>query len=311
MEHYVTLFDSLFLPHGLALLRSMQRHAGRFTLWVLCMDDATHAVLERLALPEVRLLRLAEWETDALRRVRPTRSTGEYCWTLTPFAPRFVFDADPSVARVTYLDADMWFRRSPEPIFKEFEASGKAVLITDHGYAPELDQSETAGQYCVQFVVFERHAGEPVRQWWADRCLEWCFARLEDGRFGDQKYLEQWPVLFGSAVHVLERTELILGPWNAGRFPYTSCVAWHFHGARLVPSRRGRPVLALGDYIIPVPTLANIYKKYLSDLRACLQDLKGVGFSARLWPRPTLWARAKTLIYFLSLRISSLRATVD
>jgi hypothetical protein len=34
MEHYVTLFDSLFLPQGLALHMSMERHAGVYTLWI-------------------------------------------------------------------------------------------------------------------------------------------------------------------------------------------------------------------------------------------------------------------------------------
>ena len=31
MEHFVTLFDSLFLPQGLALHMSMERHAGKAT----------------------------------------------------------------------------------------------------------------------------------------------------------------------------------------------------------------------------------------------------------------------------------------
>ena len=47
MEHYVTLFDSLFLPQGLALHMSMERHAGNYTLWILCIDDAVHDVLTK------------------------------------------------------------------------------------------------------------------------------------------------------------------------------------------------------------------------------------------------------------------------
>jgi len=99
MEHYVTLFDSLFLPQGLALHASLERHGRPYTLWILCVDtDACH-VLKKLALPHVRLLELDRLETDELRLVKPTRTRGEYCWTLTPFAPRFVFEADETVRR--------------------------------------------------------------------------------------------------------------------------------------------------------------------------------------------------------------------
>ena len=86
MEHYVTLFDSLFLPQGLALHTSMQRHVKNYTLWILCVDDEAHRVLTQLRLPNVRLLQLSQLETEDLLLVKPGRSKGEYCWTLTPLA---------------------------------------------------------------------------------------------------------------------------------------------------------------------------------------------------------------------------------
>ena len=85
MEHYVTLFDSLFLPQGLALHASMERHAAPYTLWVLCIDDAAHEVLTSLRLPNLKLLALSQLETPELLAIKPGRSRGEYCWTLTPF----------------------------------------------------------------------------------------------------------------------------------------------------------------------------------------------------------------------------------
>ena len=111
MEPYVTLFDSFFLPQGLALHISMERHVDNYTLWILCVDDEVHDALSKLNLPNVRLLQLSKLETSELLAVKPTRSIGEYCWTLTPFTSRFVFEMDTTVSRVTYLDADMWFRK--------------------------------------------------------------------------------------------------------------------------------------------------------------------------------------------------------
>jgi len=263
MEHYVTLFDSLFLPQGLALHMSMERHVKDYTLWTLCVDDEVYSVLYKLKLPNVRLLQLSKLETQELLRVKPMRTKGEYCWTLTPFAPRFVFEADPDLERVTYLDADLWFRKDPSPIFNEFDVSGKSILITDHAYAPEHDQSATSGQYCVQFITFVRGGGEIVRKWWEEKCIDWCYARHENGKFGDQKYLDDWPERFGTHTHVLKDKELILAPWNAFRFPYGNSIAWHFHGFRIINSEAAH----IGSYKIPKTVVINLYEKYAIDIK--------------------------------------------
>jgi hypothetical protein len=277
MEHYVTLFDSLFLPQGLALHMSMERHVKDYTLWILCVDDEAHTVLTKLQLPNVRLLQLSKLETEDLLRVKPARSKGEYCWTLTPFAPRFVFEADPEPERVTYLDADLWFRKHPKPIFNEFNASGKHVLITDHAYAPDYDQSATSGQYCVQFMTFTRNGGEIVRKWWEIRCIEWCYARFETGKFGDQKYLEQFIVLFPQAVHVVLDKSAFLASWNAKYYPYSLSTVYHFHGLRLQKNKK----INIGWYEIPKKTKENIYFPYISDFNNSITLLKEIGYTVK------------------------------
>lgn len=295
MEHYVTLFDSLFLPQGLALHMSMERHAGDYyTLWTLCVDDETHDILTKLNLPNVRLLQLSMLETDELKQVKADRSKGEYCWTVTPFAPRFVFETEPAVQRVTYLDADLWFRKNPIPIFREFDASGKHVLITDHAYAPECDHSATSGQYCVQFMTFTRD-GEGVRKWWERRCIEWCYARPEDGKFGDQKYLDDWPERFSSQVHVLSDKEMALAPWNATRFPYSGGIFWHFHKLRI--SKIGSSLLVqYGTYPLPKATRFYVYLPYLQDLRDAIILLKDNGFNVNPQQTFTLFGLIKAKI---------------
>lgn len=283
MEHYVTLFDSLFLPQGLALHGSLEKFAGDHTLWILCMDEPTFEVLVRLNLRNVRLLRLVALETPELLRLRRERTAVEYCWTVTPFALRFVFEADSGVERVTYLDADIWFRRNPAPIFQEFEASGKQVLITDHAYSPEYDQSATSGQYCVQFMTFTRHGGEAVRSWWEKCCIEWCHARFEDGQFGDQKYLDDWPERFADRVHVLQHQAWTLAPWNATRFPYGNAVIYHFQGLRLMDG--GRVNLVGGAYALPPMLIRYVYEPYLDSLRQALAALRRIGFEPKAQQR--------------------------
>lgn len=287
MEHYVTLFNYNFLPQGLALYLSMDRHIKEYLLWILCVDDQTYDILSSLALSNIKLLKLSDLETEELVAIKDSRSIGEYCWTLTPYAPRFVFEAEESVARVTYIDADLWFRKSPKIIFEEFTESGKAVLITDHAYAAECDYSATAGQYCVQFLTFVRGGGECVRKWWQDRCIEWCFSRFEDGKFGDQKYLDDWPERFESHVHVLQNKELALAPWNATRFPFGNAVFYHFHGLRLISDKS----VEVGNYSLPKTLVENVYRPYFQDLRNSLEILQKSGYLFHKQARSTSIAR--------------------
>lgn len=260
MEHFVTYFNKSYIPQGLCLHDSMQKKIGDFVLWVLCLDDETYNLLEEKKLNGVRLLHLSEWEDERLLNVKKNRTFTEYCWTLTPYTPKIVFESDKTVNRVTYIDADIWFLQNPKCIFDEFDRSSKDIYITEHAYSPEFDQSSFSGKYCVQFVIFNREGGEIVRKYWEDCCIDWCFAKAEGGKFGDQKYLDEWPERFPQNIHVAQKKEWFLAPWNALRFPYSDGIVWHFHGF----SMEGNYIKLYQNYKIPNPTYLNIYKPYSS-----------------------------------------------
>jgi len=281
-EHYVTLFDSGFLPNGLALHASLRRHDPDSVLWILCMDISCFEILSSLNLEGVRLLKLDEVETPALLEVKPSRSVGEYCWTLTPFTADMVFNRDDSVQRVTYLDADMWFLRSPAPIFADLEGSGAASLITPHAYADEYDREIEYGIYCVQFMPFVRGGSDAIRSQWKAQCIDWCFAKPDSGRFGDQKYLDDWPQHFGSQVRVESNPGWTQGPWNATRFSVTDAVTYHFHRLRITSPN----TVNVGLYRLPKAHLANVYQPYLRDLRNAVALLTASGYDVRVQQHP-------------------------
>ena len=54
-------------------------------------------------------------------------------------------------------------------------------------------------------------------KWWRDRCIEWCFARLENGKFGDQKYLDDWTERFEN-VCIIENPGAGVAPWNVQQY---------------------------------------------------------------------------------------------
>ena len=274
-EHFVTVFDFGFAPQGLALYRSLERHVGDFTLWVLAMDERLEGLLRALGLEKLRVIRLGTIETDALRNVRPSRSQREYCWTLTPFLYRAVFDQDRTIGRVTYVDADVWIRASVAPVFREFEDSGKKIQITEHAFSPSRDASADFGKYCVQFQTMARYGSEKVRAEWEEQCLEWCFGEPEGGKFGDQKYLDAWPSDYPDDVHVAQAKHFFLGPWNATRFPFSDGLMYHFHQVRINPDDT---TPRFGTYELPSPLVENVYKRYLAEIRLVHDLMRSVGF---------------------------------
>ncbi|WP_418314686.1 hypothetical protein [Piscinibacter sakaiensis] len=287
-EHFVTYFDSRFLAVGMALRESLKALGCDFHLWVICIDSLAEEQIKRLAFPDMTAIPLSSVEDSRLVAVKGGRSLGEYCWTLTPFAPEAVFNAVSHVDRVTYVDADLFFFSDPHEIFEEFEGSDKHVLITEHAYAPELDRSEESGRFCVQFMIFRRTPeGLRVLRWWQDRCLEWCFDRVEDGKYGDQKYLDEWPTLFADAVHVFSKTEKTLGPWNVDFMLSTAAayfcpIFYHFQSFRLIDDNTAR--LYAGVRISRAAD--RFYGPYLGVVREQLKILRSMGVHQRRMPEP-------------------------
>lgn len=291
-ENFVTLFDSNFLPMGLCLYRSLCAHMQSFRLWVVCMDELVEKQLIKLDLPNVSIIPLRKIETEELRQVKLCRTAGEYCWTLTPFVPEAVFNECDDVSRVTYLDADLFFFASPQSIFLEFEKAHKDVLITDHGYAPQYRHyADTHGRFCVQFMVFNRNEGglKIMRHWQAE-CLEWCYAREEDGKFGDQKYLDAWPSEFRNEVHILERLDKALAPWNVDWISKSASenlnpVFFHFHSFRIEGPRAVKLFegFRIGSYGM------RLYKAYLDAVKSEIETMKQHGFAIPCMPPKSGW----------------------
>ncbi len=216
MKYYVTYFDSNYLSRGLVMYRSLLRYGGDFYLWIICFDDLAYELLNKLNLEKVTLITLSQFEDEELLRIKPQRTRQEYCWTCTPSTALYVLNTEPHVDAITYLDADLMFFSSPEPIFAE--AENASILLIEHRYLPEFDLSATHGIYNVQFMLFRRHSeGLQALSWWRERCIEWCFTRVEDNKFGDQKYLDDWPERF-TGVHILRQLGAGVAPWNSAKY---------------------------------------------------------------------------------------------
>lgn len=215
--NFCTLFDSYYLTRGLALYDSLSSNIVDFTLYIFAFDDRCFNILKELNLENASIIQLHEFEDEKLLSVKPHRTVAEYCWTSTASTIFFCIKKY-NLDHCTYLDADIYFFCSPEKIFEELGES--SIGITPHRFSTRFKSSEVLGKYCVQFVYFRNDKnGMEALIWWRDKCLEWCFAKMEENRYGDQKYLDYFPSLF-KGVKVIENLGAGLAPWNIKNYLY-------------------------------------------------------------------------------------------
>jgi hypothetical protein len=302
-REFCTLFDSNYLIKALVLYRSLERHSPSFHLTAFCFDDEAKRLLDELALPHVSTVALEELEAfdQELLSTKSDRTAVEYCWTATPALPLYVFGTRPDVDEVTYVDADLMFFSDPEALFDEM--GDASVLITPHRYSPEHAHQAINGIYNVQFLPFRRdERGLTTLNWWHDRCIEWCYYRLEDGKLGDQKYLDDWPERF-PGVHVLQHKGGGLAPWNITQYDVRRgpdgvvlvdedpLVFFHYH--RLQLRQRGGHAWQPPGYPISDEQRELVYDPYMAELDSATDLVRSIepGFEGGFLPSPPLRER--------------------
>jgi hypothetical protein len=306
-NYFCTLFDSSYLLKGVAMLRSLNQHCANAHIYVLCMDEQTESILNALDMPHVSCIALTKIEDEALLKVKKTRSVAEYCWTLSPCLPWYIMDHYPEVDFITYVDADLLFYSSLQPLINEIGDS--SIAIIEHRFPPRYKHLEVNGRFCVEWVSFRRDGqGMACLARWREQCIEWCFYRLEDERMGDQKYLDQWPNLY-SKLHILQHLGAGVAPWNYSQYNFRCdaqgvitvdglpLIFYHFHQFQLLANgsfdRLSDSYRAI--QLEPEP----IYETYEIILRGLLNEIRALrpGFSAGL--KPVLRIKSQRLVQYL------------
>ncbi len=286
-RHYCTYFDRNYLVRGLSLISSLNRHEHDFTIFVVCLDELTRIILTKLDLDNVVLVPLHEVEDrdTALSAARHNRSLVEYYWTLTPSVILYLLKKY-RLEKLTYLDSDLFFYSSPDPIFQEF--GDNSILIHAHRFSEKKRALEIHGTFNVGLLVFKSDDnGLACLKWWRDRCNEWCYAVVEDGKYGDQLYLNDFPRLF-KKVHILEHPGAGIAPWNHEQYRISTdavsgkrfvdeheLVFYHFHALKFFQPNIIYPV-PYSNYDFPRKILETCYLPYLYAIHDSISMVWGV-----------------------------------
>jgi hypothetical protein len=214
MNHFCTYCDRGYAARLLCLHDSLLATGEPFRLSVLCFDAGVEAVVAAAGKPTLIAISLE----DLLRAepdyaaVRGQRSPVEFYFTTTPVLVSHCLDREPSAGQMTYLDSDLYFFGPASAVFRE--QGGASVGIVPHRFPARLAERLVYGTYNVAWVSFRRDPdGLACLNWWRERCLEWCHDHLDQGRFADQGYLDEFPRRFGG-VGILDHPGINAAPWN-------------------------------------------------------------------------------------------------
>jgi hypothetical protein len=261
------------------MYESLLQHCSTFHLYIYAFDDICYEYLKKQSFKNLTVISLNEFENEELLLVKPSRTAGEYCWTC---ASSTIYHSITTfgLSNCTYIDADMLFYSNPKVLIDEMD--NNSVLITSHRFSKGYEKSIKHGKYCVQFMTFKNTPeGMAVLNWWKDSCIDWCYDRVEDGKFGDQKYIDEFKIRF-SGVHELNHLGGGVAPWNVEQYTFEKqtngiilgtaistgkqfeLVFYHFHGLKFY----NKNIVGLSEFVYCLnKQIQNlIYFPYLSKL---------------------------------------------
>jgi hypothetical protein len=291
---YCTLFDKNYLPHFLSLHDSLKSNVPYFVIYAFCMDDESYNFLlksESKNIIPISYIELENHFTD-LKIAKSNRTIIEYYFTCTSAICSFVFDNYSETGLLTYLDADLYFFSSPEPIYKELKGASVGIIEHKFNFFGKL-LYEKYGKYNVGWTSFNNDkVGRKCLEEWRINCLNWCYDRLENGQFADQKYLDYWvEKYFG--VQIIKNIGANLAPWNVGKYKIKidsktkavkvdkqNLIFYHFASFKQLDVSEYKTNISLYFTYLSTKIKQIIYLPYLASLRKYNKEI-GVEFNIK------------------------------
>lgn len=306
---FCTILNARYLAQGLALYHSWldTAHLGRFYFYAV--DDNTVPILQKLSLPNARLVRPEEFAHDSLEAQRDRRSVGEFCWASKPLVIRHMLGDMPEANWACYLDADMALFGELEPALDQ-AAPNVFGLVTPHRFGSSMMHwIPKTGIHNAGFAAFRQSPqSQPVLERWFRDCLARPSPEARGGETFDQKILDQIADE-EPGVADLDHPGVNLAPWNADNFDIShssndirvdgkKLILYHYQSLRV--HRRRLVTLYNGDWRISSSLRRFVYRPYVRRLRKAVAMLRAIDPSYRL-PTHAIARNWKEYLVLMSL----------
>ncbi|MDF2840273.1 MAG: hypothetical protein K0Q99_1045 [Clostridia bacterium] len=244
LNGFCIILSKYRLYQGIALYRSLVYNHNNFRAFILCVDDEAYQMCISMNLENAILLRTDELTDERLAVIKQNRRLNEYCWTLKPFFLEYVLSKYEYIDHAVYLDADICFFSDPAPMFEN--KHNYCALFSEHDFLEKDSEVEkNCGKYNSGLVIFKNcKTSLDILKWWEEKCIDWCFDSIDEGKFGDQKYLDLIPRLF-EGIYSISAPGVNIAPWNEAKYHFSNkaekvyanmnqLICYHYCGLRLL-----------------------------------------------------------------------------
>lgn len=281
---FFTYFDSKFLIQGTVAVQSFLRENKGAKGIIYCTSQKATEILKwKFARDSVDVKLLSELpeikkEIDTAKNAN--RNSTEVLISIKPLLILETLKVLSANEILLYIDADLFFYESIVTLLGEFDDC--SILLSRHLFPPELSESVKYGVVNAGFIMLRNTPNTvALLMDWAMKCREWCFLRLENGKYADQLYLNDY--LYHKEVKVISHPGVNNGMYyfqsrrkvrSEGRDTFIDnhkLVCFHFHGIRI--SNRYIQT-GFNRYKLPKRPIIvwnKIYRRYIDEIRAtCL-----------------------------------------
>jgi hypothetical protein len=192
MHNYCTIFSRESLYRGLLFYYSLQKYDEDFMLFIIFLQDDVRKLVERMNLKNTVLISSQEIEEGdrELLNIKESRSDQEYAWTLKAPALLYIFRNYPWTGHIVYMDGDIEFYSSSQPLFEEL-ANYTVLLTRERFYIQDNEEwYKKYGRFNGGMLAVKREAVN-ILEWLRNRCIGWCHNKVENGLYGDQIYIDE------------------------------------------------------------------------------------------------------------------------
>lgn len=283
MNYYCTIIDENYLAKAIVLWQSCIKLNKNSKFIFFCMDELSSKYLDKFSDNQTIVIPHDEFASEALKQVRKTRSTGEYCWTAKPVALEFIFKKFQDVCWAFYLDADAMFFSSLDQYLGDYSAQ---IILTPHNFSVRFKRYENiVGSYNAGFVGIKNSPiGSDALRFWLSNCLNKCSSKPDSSSYADQKYLNDLSCYEDTKVHFPWLLGINVGPWNIEGYQIAKnknsmvmiesvpLIFYHFQSLKLNKNRESS--FYAGSYELKKDVKDLIYHPYVEALKAAYELIR-------------------------------------
>jgi len=221
-----TVSDSQFTPRTVAMIQSFRAFDSK-TPFLCVITDKIEGDLRKLAKSyNFELIHLEEIiPSKVLDIIQASRSFIEQMWTYPSVILNSLMSSKSDYSDILYLDADLYFFGDSRILWNEIPL-GK-IGVVEHKFSSRLAEIFIeSGNFNVSWVSIPTTTiGMRCAEEWAQNCINLCPSVAEYHNnelvYGDQGYLNSWPLKYPNSVSTIQHLGAGVAPWNFEQYEIT------------------------------------------------------------------------------------------